>query len=205
MSESTVAPIACRVGLTPAGVFIESPRTGKRLALDAQIKTVLPRVYGRIVQKASMGIHAVPFTLEELQAVKAFGDAQAEHEAAQLDDPPMHFGMQQNRISKYVYWLFENPGKRTGGYDLRADDTFVTDCHTTDWPPFGLGLWFRHPCGPAMVVAGPDKATLPAALVAKFDRGRTVTFTGAELNLLNAAHTAMHERFRPARRRYRRF
>ena len=90
---------------------------------------------------------------------------------------------------------------------LRADDTFEIDCHTTDWPPFGQGLWFRHPCGPAMVVAGPDKQSLPAGLADKFN-GRGATFTGAELNALYAACTATHQRLRPVgrpRRRYRGF
>jgi len=205
MSESTAAPIPCRVGLLPNGCWIESPRTGKRLSFTREIFCVLPRVWGRIVQTTSVGQQIIPFTKEELLAVKSFAEAKAEHEAAKRDDPPIFFGMKFRGVNDYLEFCRINRGVRSGGYDLRADDTFLIDCHTTDWPPFGIGLWFRHPCGPAMVVAGPSKEALPAGVVAKFNGGKSAVFTGAELNALNAACTATRKLTRPIRPRRRRF
>jgi len=140
-----MSTITCHVGIASGQAWIESPRTGKRVSFTREILPVLPRVYGRIVQSVASGTRAVPFTPDELRAVKAFTDAKAEHEAAKLDNPALHFGMSKTGLSDYSYWLFNHPGQRDAGYALRADDTFTIDCHTTDWPPFGLGLWLRHP------------------------------------------------------------
>jgi len=206
LAESTVTSIPCRVGPWESGYYIQSPRTGKRLSFTRELLKSLPRVWGRIVQKTSQGQLIVPFTRDELHAIKLILDALAEVEARKNDDPPLHFGMTYKGINDYSTFCMNNPDVRKSSYKLRDDDTFHIDCHTTDWPPCGLGLWFRHPLGPAMVVAGPDKDSLPAGLADKFN-GKSAVFTGAEINVLNAACTATHMRTAPIRhrRRYRGF
>ncbi len=74
-SVSTVSKtFVCRVGLLPIGVFIESPRTGKRLRFGPLLKNDLPRVWGRILQKCSVGQKRVEFTRDELHKLKQLDD-----------------------------------------------------------------------------------------------------------------------------------
>jgi hypothetical protein len=64
----------CRCGLvtSPAGrgIFIQSPRTGKRVEIFNAAFCLLPdRLPGRIAQAVARGVQAVSFTRDELKAV----------------------------------------------------------------------------------------------------------------------------------------
>jgi len=75
MEISTPKRFACHVGLLScdagqSGIWIESPRTGKRVVFWRPWFSNLPaRVPGKIAQAASRGLHHVEFTVEELKQI----------------------------------------------------------------------------------------------------------------------------------------
>lgn len=79
ITSSPSNSIQCRTGLTTMGkesaIWIESPRTSRRIAIPRGLYKELPsRIAGRIAQAAGRGVHLLSFTPEELKAAKAVHD-----------------------------------------------------------------------------------------------------------------------------------